>query len=132
MLFQVNKSNLGMQQTETRPGKRMTYTVAFVEITPLTKGLLRSPVFTFVQLWCSLSLIFSNAFVDSGKKDDDRLVKCSKCHKPYKSLPRLRNHTVKCNSNHTERDHLEQNCNNEPASVQTKISTVIQTNVNIL
>ena len=56
-------------------------------------------------------------------------MECSKCHKPYKSLPRLRNHTIKCN---TEWDRLEKNYNNEPAfnSVQTKISTVIQTSVN--
>ena len=98
-----------------------------------TKKLLRSAIFIFVQLWCLLSLIFSSAFVDSDKKDDDgRLVQCSKCHKPYKSFPRLQNHTMKCNSNHLEWNHLEQNCNNELAfnSAQREISSMIQTSMN--
>ena len=98
-----------------------------------TKKLLRSAIFIFVQLWCLLSLIFLSAFVDSDKKDDDgRLVQCSKCHKPYKSLPRLQNHTMKCNRNHLEWNHLEQNCNNEPAlnSAQREISSMIQTSMN--
>ena len=58
-------------------------------------------------------------------------MECSKCHKPYRSLPRLRNHTVKCNNKHLEWNHFEQNCNNESAfsSAQTETRSMIQTSV---